>query len=235
LPLQAHARTSPIIPSLCRTPKDPQVALSVWRDEARGIVHDSKLQDTEGIAGSISDDDHVENSGNDINAEDINHNLPLRTPQAPSETPSSPVPSRPPSSASEPDSTTFGEDFDIDAFVREEEERAAALATQTAATIAKYTYGKGKGREGGSMDEDEMMWDELQGSNDVEPPKEPAETFTDRPQASNKSAANLFDDDEDMWDAVDQSEVVSQPASTKISQVPLAVQSHDDDWDEMYL
>jgi replication fork protection complex subunit Csm3/Swi3 len=104
------------------------------------------------------------------------------------------VQSGPPSSSTEADGD---DDFDIDALVREEEERlakmkynsSAAVASSSAQPSASPTAPAPKATYiNAGADDDEAMWDELNGLGDesfLPPPPPPAHT-----------------DDEDMWDVV---------------------------------
>ncbi|KII88438.1 hypothetical protein PLICRDRAFT_698822 [Plicaturopsis crispa FD-325 SS-3] len=96
------------IEKLCHS-RRMHVALSVWHDEAKGIVKGEKADDAIDLASDAEVDDEA--ADNDRGKNDTSRS------------------SLPPSSASEPD----GDDFDIDALIREEEERAADLARQAAA------------------------------------------------------------------------------------------------------
>jgi hypothetical protein len=207
----------------------------VWRDEARGI---GKSQETEDLADVISDDDQAEKSVLDLTTSD--HATSSRV----ASRSSSPLASsRPPSPASS-NNMPLDDDIDIDAFVREEEERAAALAAQTAVLKAKHVYGKSAEGDEGIIDEDELMWEELDNFNDTtkSPAAPAAETALTIPSQAthNLSAANLFDEDEEMVDAVPETENVLQPPSADIPQPTTAAAvatttRDDDDWDEMYL
>jgi replication fork protection complex subunit Csm3/Swi3 len=128
-----------------------QVALSVWRDEAHGLVNGKVPESAEDTVDLTSD---VENPGPNASA---NNNR----------APSSPPPefSRPPSSTGD-----IEEDFDIDAFLAHEEEQAAsATVDQTSAPPVKHTYGQGTTESGTSID-DQMDWDAVDALDDVVPP-----------------------------------------------------------------
>ena len=173
-----------------------QVALSVWRDEAHGLVNGKVPESAEDTVDLTSD---VENSGPNASA---NNN------RAPSDSHSSPPPefSRPPSSTGD-----IEEDFDIDAFLANEEAQAAsATIDQTSAPPVKHTYG-------GSSIDDQMDWDAVDALDDMVPPV---------------AAQNLIDNDAPM-NVVNDKENISPPLI--VDEPPTIIASHEDDWDEMYL
>lgn len=154
------------IEKLCRS-RRMNVALSVWRDEAQGNNRD--LED--------EDDSNVRNNVNELIAEKGQASSPQRSTRG-----SSPfhTPSRPPSSATEPD------DFDIDSMIREEEERIANLEASKVSIRNHYQVEDREGYERiadiseqeqgpntitgarvGNLD-DEGMWDVLRDLEETE-------------------------------------------------------------------
>jgi replication fork protection complex subunit Csm3/Swi3 len=114
------------------------------------------------------------------------------------------VHSRPPSSSTEVDD----DDFDIDALIKDEEERLAKMraassasastsspSVATAPVISVPQTAKATSRDTGADDDEEAMWDELNGLGDesIPPPPPP-------PPAMPTSVPH--DEDEDMWDVV---------------------------------
>jgi replication fork protection complex subunit Csm3/Swi3 len=212
---------------------ETQVALSVWRDEARGIVNGRTLD------LSSDDEDHEDpksadesrQTQDDTSKSQSAGNTPsdsLPSSRAPSLITSSPSPSRTPSSAS--DHIPPDDDFDIDDFLREEGVRAASGS----GAKPKHTYAKPRDEPPGFTDLDEAMWNELMTvdgprlTNPVLPPVVPMKP------AGVVPAERLFDEDEDMWDAVRELENRPPPPTSGMEQV-VAPSNDDDDWDDMYL
>ncbi|KAF8843649.1 Swi3-domain-containing protein [Paxillus ammoniavirescens] len=228
------------VEKLCHS-KRMQVRLSVWRDEAKGLVNGRKLDDDPDVI-DLTDPTLIGTEDDGMNGKETEHNQ-SKTDRAPSRTPS-----LPPSSDAEYD------DFDIEAEIRAEEERrvAAQHATMSgsgsAQTLrssptpeppAKVLYRENPGTNAMDIDEAEL-WDAF---NDPQPPFNP-------PQSMTPSAAP--DDDEDMWDIVNELEGGGQSKPAK-KQIPILISSvvitpssettnsgnisratNDDDWDEMY-
>ena len=194
---------------------ETKVALSVWRDEARGLANDRPID-------LSSDDEGRDISKTADNSSGHPPSEPLPSSGAASPITTSPIPTRPPSSASE--HASVDDDFDIDAFIRSEADHAVSQpAPPASAPKAKHTYGRLKEHPGLTA-EDETMWDELVGDEPVLAP-------TAKPPGA-VPAERLFDEDEDMWDVVREMEKESPPPVTGTEQVAL---TNDDDWDEMYL
>ncbi|KAH7889223.1 replication fork protection component Swi3-domain-containing protein [Phlebopus sp. FC_14] len=230
------------IEKLCHS-KRMQVRLSVWRDEAKGIVNGKKPgEDDDADIIDLTEPTIVGTGSGDEEKED----QPRRTRR---DSESSPTPSLPPSS-SEPD-----DDFDIDAVIRAEEERRAASSASAAApkspspgpaATAKASYREDP--DAHEMDVDEAaMWDDLDALENAPPPLQP-------PRNAAPSSASK-DNDEDMWDIVNEIEgsgqtrkkpavgmqmpissvIVSAPSEETGGSGTVSRATNDDDWDEMYL
>ncbi|KAG6334833.1 hypothetical protein ID866_4255, partial [Astraeus odoratus] len=219
--------------------KGHEVRLSVWRDEAKGLVNGRKPEDDDADVIDLTERDpkanppHGDNSEFD-EAETKNGMEPSRS-------------SSLPPTSSEPDD----DDFDIDAVIKAEEERLAALRAANnensipdpASPVSEPLPSKYRERNGtNDMDVDEeALWEGLDNSaaGDLilsQPPK------TAEPTTS-------FDDDEDMWDIVNELEQNEPKQKMKMLEVPIssvvftATQgdsstentsraTNDEDWDE---
>ena len=218
-----------------------QVSLSVWRDEAHGLVNGKKVADDE--ANEPSDEEAQQN---------VTSISRPSSSSARAEHASSSSPSRPPSSATEIDDE---DDFDIDAVLREEVERSAR--ERGAGGQSQDQKNKGKGKmivadedeydtmwnkmdpifnapastessiaKGGSGDEDLAMWDA------VDALEEEGSAAHMKPVVSQSPS----DVDEDMWDVVKEMEdapVANPPPATEVSIA--APSQDDDDWEDMYV
>ncbi|KAH7926302.1 Swi3-domain-containing protein [Leucogyrophana mollusca] len=223
------------VEKICHS-KRMHVALSVWRDEAKGLVNGKKPDDDgEDVIDLTSDRDPSGGVGGS------------RSGTEEDDAPSHP-PSLPPSSDGEDD------DFDIDAVIREEEERLAAMraanltSTSPPRTAPKATYRSQPNTDADPpslMDVDEdMMWDEIDAFQDplLQPSPRSTTASSQVPDASTTSNTD-HDQDEDMWDVVRELEGVEN-ISSKTVKVPAALDgtdanttraTNDDDWDDMYL
>ncbi|KAI0831341.1 replication fork protection component Swi3-domain-containing protein [Trametes gibbosa] len=212
------------VEKLCHS-KRMNVALSVWRDEAKGLIHGQK------IPGADDDplfSDENSDAENDVapraadGPRSATHEPETSVPVATdNERGSSPGRSLPPSSPSSGTSSlgALDDDFDIDAMIREDEAvRAAAPApatTQMTAAAAAATstsrYGVPKDGAGADDDEDAAMWDAVMDDFPAEPyvPPQPRP----QPPATGVTAGAAAEDemDEDMWDVV--REMEAEPAA----------------------
>lgn len=178
--------------------------MSVWRDEAKGLINGMKPEDLDDADPA----DGVIDLTSDIE--------PSHSPAKQKSKSSSPVtdldidmetdtPSRPPSSTTEVED----EDFDIDALIREDEEMSAKLKAASSATtsnvaasdisaskgLAKALYRQTAAAETGEDDQD--MWDALDGFDGNAP-------LALAPKAQVKPNGGPPDEDEDMWDMADE-------------------------------
>ncbi|KAI0670345.1 replication fork protection component Swi3-domain-containing protein [Trametes maxima] len=204
------------VEKLCHS-KRMNVALSVWRDEAKGLINGHKMP---GSDDSDSDNEDTKNSrlhsglehdqstGRSQEVQDV--------PIATDDERSSPVRSThgaslPPSSPSSGTSSlgALDEDFDIDAMLREEEEaaRAQAASSSTVPSAAKTTYGAPRGAM--ADDEDEEMWDAVMGDFPDEPYVPPDPPHPPQPALGKSAGGGGVDEDidEDMWDMVREMEM----------------------------
>ncbi|KAF9218318.1 Swi3-domain-containing protein [Gyrodon lividus] len=225
------------VEKLCHS-KRMQVRLSVWRDEAKGLVNGRKPDDDPDVI-DLTEPTLVGTEDDGGNDKESVYN------QTKSDRASSRAPSLPPSSDTEND------DFDIDAVIRAEEERLAAqrtsmsgvgpAQTSPAKPPARASYRENP--DANAMDIDEAaLWDDLDAFDDPQPIFNP-------PQRTAPSSA-APDDDEDMWDIVNEieqsdqsklakiqtpvSSVVITPSSETTSNGNTSRATNDDDWDEMY-
>lgn len=217
-----------------------QVALSVWRDEAHGVVHDKNVEGDEGI----------ENIREDVKDETPASRPSSGSARADYASSSSPAPSRPPSSGTEIDF----DDFDIDAVIREEVERNA----RERARQEQDHVGKGKGKMIVTDENDDAMWNEMDPIPDVPTSGESSITVTggsgdddmwDAVDAIEERSSTLkslvADKDEDMWDVV--KEMENAPAAIELAATSLtesttaaaqpssSLNNDDDDWEDMYV
>ncbi|KAG2357674.1 replication fork protection component Swi3-domain-containing protein [Suillus spraguei] len=209
------------VEKLCHS-KRMQVRLSVWRDEAKGLVNGKE-------PGEHGGDDVIDLTDSNSKGADVNDD---------SSSLRAPSPSLPPSSEAEDD------DFDIDAVVREEEKRLAAFRAQRSvspappAPKAKYKILPPEVADGMEIDE-EAMWNDLEIFDDqIRNPTPP-------PPKSSKPSLLVDDQDEEMWDMVRElereeytaskqlpvSSVLSVP-STVIANTSLG--TNDEDFDDIY-
>lgn len=224
------------VEKLCHS-KRMQVRLSVWRDESKGLVNGRKLEPEDQELIDLTEGDSKA-AKHDIQEDGNDELLPSRALSLPS-------------TSSEPDD----DDFDMDAVIKAEEERLAALrAANDATSIStpaspKPSPSKYKERDHTDNIDKEAMWAEL-GNQPV----------LDRPSnnAAKAPIINLTrDEDEDMWDIVnelDQGEQIQQaksgsssmcmemPLSSVVSASPTKESNsgnasrptNDEGWEEMY-
>jgi hypothetical protein len=182
-----------------------QVSLSVWRDEAKGLINGMKPEDLTGdpdAPGII-----------DLTSDIEPDSSPSRKKQRRSSSPTTDVdmvnvPSGPPSSGTEVDD----DDFDIDALVKEEEERLAQMKDNSSAATTSFSpralaalAPKATYRDAEADDDDEAMWDELNGLGDelISPPPPPLSTgLTPTAPTALPPPLTAPGGDEDMWDVV---------------------------------
>ena len=174
----------------------------------------------------ISSDDEGDEPANAQESANINtiasssHSRPSSRAPSPSTSPS-----RPPSSASEHISPD--DDFDIDALIRAEGQRAISQPPPPPASKPNAAYGKPRSTSLELVDRDEAMWDDMM--RDDAPP---------RPRVV--PAENLFDDDEDMWDVI--REMEKDPTLPPLPVAPdpgvepaNAPMDDEEDFDSMFL
>ncbi|KAG6900851.1 hypothetical protein C0993_009969 [Termitomyces sp. T159_Od127] len=222
------------VEKLCHS-KRMHVALSVWRDEAHGLINGRKPEDDELI--DLTEDprgDPTVQSGSSRASSPVSNGAAYASS-------SSRPPSHPPSSASELDD----DGFDIDAIIREEEERLAKERNSSGPTETTSTTGgqnnivaddddadmwealdsmQGAASQvatahskAGKTDEDDAMWDDIDVLQDAAKPAH---------------LPLVRDEDEDMWDVLREMEnddSVRKPKSPPVARDP------DDDWDSVYV
>ena len=221
-----------------------QVALSVWRDEARG----KNVEDDQAI--ELSDDDAQQQTHN-------SHPSGSAQTEHASSSPSGPT--RPPSSATEVEE----DDFDIDAVIRAEVERSGR--ERLAARQEQDRMGKDKEKVAApsAYGDDDAIWNGMNpilntptsaGSgmiteaigNDDLAIWDAVDALEGKYPASNKPlVSQRVDDDEDMWDVV--KEIETMPTTTTVQATttttestlaaahPPPPQNDDDDWEDMYV
>lgn len=198
-----------------------KVRLSVWRDEAKGLVNGKE-------PGEHSGDDVIDLTDSNFEGADVND-----------DSSSLRAPSLPPSSSEAED-----DDFDIDAVVREEEKRLAALRAQRSvspvppAPKAQYKILPPEVADGMDIDE-EAMWNDLEMFNDPVPNPAPP------PPKITKPSLLVDDQDEEMWDMVREQEREEYTASmqlpvSSVLSTPSAenantsIGTNDEDFDDIY-
>lgn len=201
----------------------PKVRLSVWRDEANGLVNGKRPEDGD-------DDDVIDLTDQNIDSVDASASSGDSVPSR--------APSLPPLS-----SETEDDDFDIDTVIREEEKRLAALRAERSVPLtppapkARYKSLPTEGGDEMSIDE-EAMWDDLEVFNDT--------IFNPPPPPPKSSGPSIIADDEEMWDMVQELEREEHTASkqlsvSSVSSMPSAesantsLGTNDEDFDDMYL
>lgn len=197
-----------------------KVRLSVWRDEAKGLVNGKE-------PGENGGDDVIDLTDPNLEGADVND-----------DSSSLHAPSLPPSSSEAED-----DDFDIDAVVREEEKRLAAFRAQRSvspeppAPKAKYKVLPPEVADGMDIDE-EAMWNDLEIFDDSIPNPAP-------PPESSKSSLVVDNQDEEMWDMVRElereeytaskqlpaSSVLSTPSAENAN---ISLGTNDEDFDDIY-
>ncbi|KAG1803803.1 Swi3-domain-containing protein [Suillus plorans] len=204
------------VEKLCHS-KRMQVRLSVWRDEAKGLVNGKE-------PGENGGDDVIDLT--DPNLEDADMNDDSSSLHAPSLLPSS--------------SEAEDDDFDIDAVVREEEKRLAAFRAQRSvspeppAPKAKYKVLPPEVADGMDIDE-EAMWNDLEIFDDSIPNPTP-------PPESSKSSLVVDSQDEEMWDMVRELEREEYTASKQLpvlstpsaESANISLGTNDEDFDDIY-
>ncbi|KZT70163.1 Swi3-domain-containing protein [Daedalea quercina L-15889] len=217
------------VEKLCHS-KRMHVALTVWRDEYKGINTGHKVDP--GSDESSSDEEGAEPK---LDATGVPDGSEVPDAEQASSRPSSHPPS------SEPPSSDGFDDFDIDAMIREEEERRAAEESSTRIDIGRNSVPQPKSA---AQDDDDAMWDALDEGASHTPGPAPAQ------YASISSHAGLPpDEDEDMWDVIremeaDESSKVSVPWAPELTEqlgkaseesvAPAKPATNDEGWDEMY-
>ncbi|KAG6898376.1 hypothetical protein C0992_009051 [Termitomyces sp. T32_za158] len=217
------------IEKLCHS-KRMHVALGVWRDDMHGLVNGRNPEDDEVI--DLTEDprgDPTPQSGSSRASSPVSNGAAYASS-------SSHLPSRPPSSASELDD----DDFDIDAIIREEEERLARERNSSGPTTSTTGDHENTVADGDDADmwealdsmqgaasqvttahskagEDEAMLDEIGMLQDAERPAH---------------LSVVRDEDEDMWDVLREME---NDDSARKRKSPPAARDHDDDWDSVYV
>jgi replication fork protection complex subunit Csm3/Swi3 len=195
-----------------------KVALSVWHDESKGLIHGKEPQEIIDIDPDSDDDHSNENADNNTHSAQGGQSDPSTSP---------------PSSTSERTSHTIDDDdsIDIDAIILDDQQnRQQARASSSAApqSMSKASV---------NLDEDfdVAMWEDLAFADDPLPPP------VSRPPPSKPSA--IVDQDEDMWDLVRELEAEKAVSTagekvTDVSSIPVSQQitthSDFDDWDDMY-
>ncbi|THH08661.1 hypothetical protein EW146_g8922 [Bondarzewia mesenterica] len=222
------------IEKLCHS-KRMHVALSVWRDESKGLIHGKKFDDEDTV--EISDDEAGSSTNRittaviDVDDSDDAENVPSSRPPSQPPSTSSPAPSAP------------ADDFDLEALIAEEQAFTAAhppttTTAPTPSTSASHSYTTKTPHANNVIlnisDEDEAMWDALDMDHTIPPPALPTKTI---------SAPS--DDDEDMWDLVRemeqeqersaQGQTTSEPAPAQNTPQEARRETNDEGWDDMYL
>ncbi|KAF9242124.1 replication fork protection component Swi3-domain-containing protein [Melanogaster broomeanus] len=226
-PKEPFKETVDRVEKLCHS-KRMQVRLSVWRDEAKGLVNGRQPDDDPDVI-DLTEPTLV---GTEDDKEPENH-------QPTSDGASSRAPSLPPASSDAED-----DDFDIDAIIRAEEDRLATLRATTSGSGSAQTSptpkppAKASYRENpdaNAVDIDEAaLWDDLDPFDGPQPLSNP-------PQSTTPSSA-APDEEEDMWDVVNEIERGEKrqparnhiPISSTASSGNTSRATNDDDWDEMY-
>ncbi|EED80138.1 predicted protein [Postia placenta Mad-698-R] len=222
------------VEKLCHS-KRMHVALSVWRDESKGLINGRKVDAALSDSDNSSDDDNggmPRNSNAASIAQDI-----VTAPTASS----SRAPSRPPSSSEPPSSDGF-DDFDIDAIIREEEEQqrvASEMSRQVSSPDTNPQYRSKPTVAPSPNVDDEAMWEQLidELPDAALPPVSPPSIAP----ASSGNFNNDMDEDEDMWDAVREIEAARDSISTSSIHMQdaslvqnLDPPTNEEGWDEMY-
>ncbi|THG95855.1 hypothetical protein EW026_g5869 [Hermanssonia centrifuga] len=213
------------VEKLCHS-KRMHNALSVWRDESKGLVNGMKPEEFADLDSSSSSDEN-ENTADPMQQKDSTTTDGAEQLTSRSSSP----PPRPPSSVG----TSLGGDDDFDAMIREEEDLAAASgSTQLITASTSNTAINSRP----AVDDDDAMWDEL--GEDFGVP------VTSQPAQATAAITVSADDDEEMWDIVREMEEaqtasagpgVEQPATIREpeNQDPQKSATNDEGWDEMYL
>ncbi|RDB21119.1 Chromosome segregation in meiosis protein 3 [Hypsizygus marmoreus] len=239
------------VEKLCHS-KRMHVALSVWRDEAHGLVNGKEPEDAEVI--DLTDDQNAPGPKERLSS----HAASPSNSEVGGYSSSRP-PSRPPSSGTELEDD---DDFDIDALIRDEEERKARERDSALSeSIGATNIDKGKGKMVMDVDDDAAMWEELDAiqtssSTQVALPAaaisgiDDDQAMWDELDALNDGPATIsvapieepvrqaVDEDEDMWNVVREMEnATAAPIPPVPAEVPVtnSQPDEDDDWESMYL
>ncbi|KAI0093695.1 replication fork protection component Swi3-domain-containing protein [Irpex rosettiformis] len=236
------------IERLCHS-KRMQNHLGMWRDAAKGLVNGRRPEDLEPLGDPAdSDSDESDREQEQPTIPDISASANAR---------SSSPPTRPPSSASERPSSAApngDDDFDIDEMIREDEERQRREEIARAGNSNSMSHnapqpGPSRAPPQAEPDEDQEMWEQLDGGVDDE--------MTIQPPPQNQRRGDDVEDEE-MWDLVREMEestttpsvpkattAVSVPGNTDPeiataqestqAQKPPPPATNDEGWDEMYL
>ncbi|KAH9901421.1 replication fork protection component Swi3-domain-containing protein [Cubamyces lactineus] len=211
------------VEKLCHS-KRMHVALSVWRDEAHGLLNGRKIPGPDDPLSSDSDSDREIARHARLQSEDDKSKGkgPQDVPIATDDERSSPArsthrPSLPPSSPSASSSSlgALDDDFDIDAMIREDEAARAQQASTSASTFTKppqATYGAPRG--GAANDEDEAMWDAVM-DDFADEPYVPPQRHVSSIQPSASAGGAEEDIDDDMWDMVREMDTDAPPLPPK--------------------
>ena len=205
-----------------------QVALSVWRDESKGLINGRRFDSDEAIG--LSDDDETSARAKRTTA----------TSNADGDAEGSPTsrqPSRPPPSSSPGPSSAPEDEFEIDTLIAEEEALRAQrppLPGPVAPAPASYSYTTANTqpeRLPETADEDEAMWDALDTDFAAPTPAPP-------PARAAPVRRDDEDEDEDMWDVVremeqEQEQTMARPAQSAGGGPPQG--TNDEDWNDMYM
>ncbi|OBZ75315.1 Chromosome segregation in meiosis protein 3 [Grifola frondosa] len=160
------------VEKLCHS-KRMHVALSVWRDEAKGLVNGRRPEDAIDLTSDSEQSDNEREKQPQQSAAPSDQ-------QDPS---SSRAPSIPPSSASEYTSADIFDDFNIDAMIQEDQQQYSAARPKPvqSAVVADV-----------AVDEDAAMWDELMGDLPDDP------VSSSRAAQNHGASAQTHDDDEEI-------------------------------------
>ncbi|KAL1944469.1 hypothetical protein VTO73DRAFT_2899 [Trametes versicolor] len=209
------------VEKLCHS-KRMNVALSVWRDEAKGLINGHKIPGPDDPLGSSdSDNDDGDGATKKPTQSRAATQEPQDVPIATDDERSSPARSThgaslPPSSPSSGASSlgALDDDFDIDAMIREDEAvRMQGPPAPAPRPPPQATYGVPRGGAA-EEDEDAAMWDAVM--DDL--PDEPYVPPTRQPSGpSNSGGGGGMDEDmdEDMWDMV--REMEAEPTATTVA------------------
>ncbi|OJT04317.1 Chromosome segregation in meiosis protein 3 [Trametes pubescens] len=208
------------VEKLCHS-KRMNVALSVWRDEAKGLINGHKIPGPDDpLDSSDSDNDGANEHASRPRAttQEPAHDVPIATD---AERPGSSPARRSTHEASLPPSSpasslgALNDDFDIDAMIREDE--AVRMQGPPAPGPApQATYGVPRGGPGAAEDEDEdaAMWDAVMDDLPDEPYVPPARQPSGPSASGGGGGGGGMDEDmdEDMWDMV--REMEAEPTVT---------------------
>ncbi|KAI0780895.1 replication fork protection component Swi3-domain-containing protein [Trametes elegans] len=217
------------VEKLCHS-KRMHIALSVWRDEAKGLINGHKIPGSDD-SDSDSDNEASKNARlRDGQSTKGQSEEPQDVPVATDDDRSARGGSLPPSSPSSA-STSLGaldDDFDIDAMIREEEHtRAQPAASSSSRPPPTAVYGAPRPAASEPADEDEAMWDAMDDFPDgpYVPPERP-QPPAPPPASSSGGGAADEDMDEDMWDMVremEAEEATTEKQDTTTRPVPPSV------------